>query len=204
MLSTQSGPYAPNQLQGGEADHMLHLATRLSERGLDVNVLTAKGSEASNKFLIKVFPVMRDWSWSDLPRLIKFIMRCRPHGILLKYSGWLYSDHPMITFAPTLAKFLLPNCQFITQFGFADGSHPEWKSPLVRKVLAAITLAAGKKDVDYQFGTLLRNSDSLIALGDLYGAMLAKRLPAAQRKTMVIPPRAILYMIEEKGLVVFA
>jgi hypothetical protein len=41
MLSTQSGPYAPNQLQGGEADHMLHLATRLSERGLDVNVLTA-------------------------------------------------------------------------------------------------------------------------------------------------------------------
>jgi glycosyltransferase involved in cell wall biosynthesis len=29
--------------------------------------------------------------------------------------------------------------------------------------------------------------------------MLAKRLPAAQRKMMVIPPPAILYMIEEKG-----
>jgi hypothetical protein len=34
--------------------------------------------------------------------------------------------------------------------------------------------------------------------------MLAKRLPAAQRKMMVIPSQAVLYMIEEDGLVVFA
>jgi hypothetical protein len=47
-------------------------------------------------------PVIRDWSWTDLPRLARFIKRCRPDAITLLYSGWIYNDHPMITFAPTL------------------------------------------------------------------------------------------------------
>jgi glycosyltransferase involved in cell wall biosynthesis len=182
-------------LRGGESDQVLHVANHLAKRGLDVHVLAVQGSEASPHLPFKVYPIMRDWSWSDLPRLMSFLWRCSPQGVFLKYSAWIYNDHPMITFAPTIAKFLLPRSRFVTQFGIPDGSHPEWKSPLVRKVLKAMTLAAGKKDVDYHLGTLLRDSDGLIALSEGHAATLLGHLPAAEKKMMLIPPPPPLHML---------
>ena len=73
-------------LRGGEADHMLHLATRLAERGLEVSVLTVEGRETSNDLPFRVYPIMRDWSWSDLPRLMNFLRHCSPQAVFLKYS----------------------------------------------------------------------------------------------------------------------
>jgi len=42
--------------------------------------------------------------------------------------------------------------------------------------------------VDYNFGTLLRDSDHIIALCELHRAVLLKRLPSAAGKTVLIPP----------------
>lgn len=186
-------------LRGGESDHMLHLATRLAERGLDVNVLTVRGSEASSKLPFRVYPIMRDWSWSDLPRLMKFLRSSAPEAILLKYSGWIYNDHPMITFAPTLSKFLLPRSSFITQFGSAGGSVPERHSRAVRAARKVLAMIAGKENVDYSFGTLLRDSDYLVPLGEQHADILTRRAPGAKDKVRVIPPPPILHMVAEES-----
>src|SRR3712207_7440015 len=48
-----------------------------------------------------------------------------PDAILLLYIGWIYKHHPMITYAPTIARLLLPRVRFVTQFENALGAHPE-------------------------------------------------------------------------------
>ena len=101
----------------------------------------------------------------------------------------------MITFAPTFSKFLLPRSRFVTQFGIPDGSHPEWKRRPVRAVRRAMALAAGKKNVDYHLGTLLRDSDGLIALGESHATTLLRHLPTAKKKLLLIPPPPLLRMM---------
>jgi glycosyltransferase involved in cell wall biosynthesis len=184
---------------GGEADHILHLAKRLAGRGLDVHVLTTKGNETSADLSYKVYPIMRDWSWSDLPRFLLFLGRCAPQTILLNYSGWIYNDHPMITFAPSISKFLLPRCSFVTQFGIPDGSLPHTKSFLARAIRKAIAFVAGRKAVDYNLGTLLRDSDRIIVLSEGHTARLSETLPAAKEKMVLIPPPPLLHMMPHNG-----
>lgn len=192
-----SAAFPPSR--GGENDHMLHLSKRLAERGLDVHVLTVKGNGVPGDLPFRVYPIMRDWSWSDLPRLMNFLMHCSPQAVFLKYSAWMYHDHPMITFAPTISKFLLPRSPFVTQFGIPDGSLPQQKSRLVRGIRRAMALGAGKENVDYNFGTLLRDSNRIIVLGEYHGAVLSERLPAAKNKMVLIPPPPILHMVAQNN-----
>ena len=178
---------------------MLHLATRLSEKDLSVDLLTGRGAELSNRFRFAVHPIMPNWSWSELPRLMRFLRSRSPEGIFLEYSGWLYDEHPMITFAPTVSKWILPHTPFITQFGIVGGSYPEKKSLAVRAARKALSAASGREGVDYHFGTLLRDSDSLIAHAEIHASMLVDLHPAAGRKLMVIPPPPILHMVPDNG-----
>jgi glycosyltransferase involved in cell wall biosynthesis len=181
-------------LRGGESDHMLHLATRLAERDLDVEVLTVQGAIESDKLPFKVHAIMPRWCWRELPIFLSFLRRCAPDGILLKYSGWLYNNHPMITFAPTLAKLIVPRSPFITQFGFAEGAYPDYGSAASRALTQLTTMIAGRKDCDKNFGTLLRDSDHLIALGEQYASRLIGLYPPAAEKLEVLPPPPIMHM----------
>jgi hypothetical protein len=108
--------------RAGESDHALHLCRRLADRGLDVHLLTTKRSVHTAHLAFKVYPLMRDWSWLDLPRLLNFLKSCSPDAVLLMYIGWIYNDHPMITFAPTISRALLPGVRFVTQFENAIGT----------------------------------------------------------------------------------
>src|SRR5215510_10692877 len=100
-------------LRAGEADHVFHLCQHLADGGVDLHVLTAKAEVPAGGLPFTVYPLIRDWTWSDLPRLTRFIGRCSPDAVLLMYSGGpIYNYHPMITFAPSLAKFLLPGTPF--------------------------------------------------------------------------------------------
>jgi glycosyltransferase involved in cell wall biosynthesis len=174
---------------------MLHFSRRLAERGLDVHLLTVKGNGVPADLPFKVHPIMRDWSWSDLPRFMNFLRHCAPQAVFLKYSAWLYNDHPMITFAPTISKFLLPRSPFVTQFGIPDGSRPGRKSRLVRAVRRVVALAAGKENVDYGLGTLLRDSDRIVVLSEGHAALLSGHLPASKKRMMLIPPPPPMYMV---------
>jgi hypothetical protein len=151
------------------------LCLRLAERGETLQVLTSQGGLDGRRFPFTVHHVMRDWSWTDLPRLARFIRRCRPDAITLLYSGWIYNDHPMITFAPTMAKRIFPSVPFVTMLAIEEG--PNWGGLPSRAIRKAVQFWAGSKTVDYVFGTLLRDSDSVIAWSQNHLARFSELSP---------------------------
>ena len=108
------GPFPPRK--AAEADHTFYLSQHLADRGLDVHVLTVKGSISPKHPSVRIHPIMKDWSWSDLPRLRRMIRHCSPDAVLLVYTRGVYDGHPMITFSPTVCKKLLPQVLFVTLF----------------------------------------------------------------------------------------
>ncbi|HJT21785.1 MAG TPA: glycosyltransferase family 4 protein [Nitrospira sp.] len=185
-------------MRAGESDHALQLCLRLAERGDSVHVVTTKTWTPNGKVPFTVYPLMSDWSWMDLRRLARFMKHCRPDAVFLMYSGWVYNDHPMITFIPTVAKRLYPAVPFVTMLAIDQGSSMHaWSSRLCRK---AMRYWAGAKTVDYTFGTLLRDSDSVIALSEEHLARFCALSPAVRRKGLVMPPPPLMRMYaQNKG-----
>jgi glycosyltransferase involved in cell wall biosynthesis len=85
---------------------------------------------------------------------------------------------------------------FVTQFENAMGvltSRCPLPTRAVRKLLA---LYAGTTDVDYEFGTLLRDSDRVIVLGARHEARLTRLYPPTARKSVLIPPPPIVRIFQ--------
>ncbi len=185
-------------MRAGEADHTLHLCQHLAARGLDIHVLTTKKNVVTSEFPFKVHPIMQNWTWSDVPRLANFVKDCSPDAVLLIYSGWIYNDHPMITFVPTLLKILLPGVSFVTQFEIEYISRQF--SLLTRAMLKAMRCWSGSKNTDYLFfGTLLRQSDRLIVLSQRHQARFSENFPRTSGKSVVIPPPPIMRLCPENN-----
>src|ERR1051326_243302 len=182
----------------GEADHTLYLAQHLAARGLDVHVVTTKKNVLTGEFPFQVHPRIEHWTWSALPQLGRFVKRCSPQAILLMYSGWIYNDHPMITFTPTYFKALLPGVPFVTQFEI-DYVSRQFSLPM-RVLLKATRHLAGAQNTDYfVFGTLLRQSDRLIVLSQRHQAKFAEQFPVTCDKTLVIPPPPTIRFCSESN-----
>ena len=174
-----------------EANHALHLSEQLAKAGHTVQVLCKKGSIASTQQGIVVHPVIDDWSWSDLPRLAKCLKSCRPDVVLLLYIGWVYNHNPMITFLPTICKTILPGVPCVTQFEIVDTESP-CRSFGARVLRKAMALWAGKKDVHWLFGTLLRDSARIIVLSSPHRDRLVKHYPEVEEKSVIIPPSPLI------------
>lgn len=184
-------------MRTGEASHAFHLSRHLADRGLDVHVLTTRGHIETPSFPFKLYPIMRNWSWSELLRFVKFVKRSSPDAILLVYIDFIYKDHPMITFAPTICRILLPSVPFVTQFENPIGIPPRQSSILSRFLRKVATHWAGVKDVDYRFGTLLRDSHRVIVLSTRHWNCLRDLYPAVHSKTVLIPPPPTMMMCTE-------
>jgi len=184
-------------MRAGEADQIFHLCRRLTERGLEIHVVTSRTTEAGTDLPFIVHPVIHDWSWLDMLRLTSLLKRISPEAVLLNYIGWIYDYHPMITFMPTLAKTMIPSAAFVTQFANVEGALPEEMSILTRLIRKGVTLWAGTSDLDYQFGTLLRDSDRLIVYSDRHRAELGRRSLAVNEKSILIPPPPLLQISKE-------
>jgi glycosyltransferase involved in cell wall biosynthesis len=182
-------------MQAGEATNAYHLCQRLAERGLDVHVLTSSvGQTAALDPRITVHPLMRRWSWAEAPRLRRFLKACAPDVIYLMYLGWTYDFQFMSTFIPTIAKRVLPAVPFVTRFENVGGAGPRTNSlasRIIRKGLASFDRSG---HVDYQFGTLLRDSNAIVLLSGRHEEVLAQHLADVGRKCVLIPPPANMCM----------
>jgi polysaccharide biosynthesis protein PslF len=181
-------PFPPDPAP--EANHALHLSEHLAEAGLVVHVLCKKGSIPATQKNIVVHPVIDDWTWSDLPRLTACMKNCQPDVVLLLYLGWIYNFHPMITFLPTICRMVLPGVPCVTQFEAIDGIRR--RSFSTRALHKAVALLPGGKDVHRSFGTLLRDSDRIIALSSPHKDALVKHYPAVGEKCVIIPPPPLI------------
>jgi polysaccharide biosynthesis protein PslF len=176
-----SAAFPPHR--SGEATNTVHLCHKLAERGLEVHVLTS----LENTVIFEEFtvhPVMSNWSWNGLPRFAKAIKRISPDAIILMYIGWIYNYHPMITYSPSIAKYLLPNASFVTRFENITGTVAStFFSKALRKIAAQICTQA-----NFSYGTLFSVSDYLIFLSDNHRANLSHQAESVDKKAILIPP----------------
>ncbi|HEU4682891.1 MAG TPA: glycosyltransferase family 4 protein [Nitrospira sp.] len=182
-------------LRAGESEHTLHLCRRLADRGVEVHLLTSQTNasmKAEESF--QVHRLIPEWDWKHLPRLVRCVGEKKPDAVLLMYSGWVYSAHPMITFLPTIVRRLFPRISFMTQMEIEEGEAA--RTPWTRMTRKVAQYLSGTRDVDYCFGTLLRDSTQLIFLSERHRDVHAARFPGVLKKSVVIPPPPLLKMCE--------
>lgn len=185
-----SGAYPP--MKAGEADHCYRIAAHLAERGVQVEIVTTAGSPMSNQGQVQ--DVIRDWSWRDLPVLLWTVWRYKPHAVLLYYIGWIYRDHPMITFFPSLCKMISARTQVVTMFAFPMGSKTGDQSILSRVLRKCLQQVVGARGVDYAYGTLLRDSDAVVVMSQRHQQSLSESDRSVGLKCTLIPPPPLLKM----------
>jgi glycosyltransferase involved in cell wall biosynthesis len=191
-----SGAFPPMAM--AEGSHALHLCQNLARRGLDVHLLTTRGA-VTEELPFTVHPIMRDWSWADVPRFVRFFKRCSPDAVLMIYNGFMYSDHPMVTFAPTFCKSISPGVPFVVQFEGVIGAPPDPCSLVTRIIRKIAQRWVGLAGVDYAFGTLLRDSDRVIVLSERIETKLTQLHPPTKQKSILIPPPPIIRVSGERN-----
>jgi glycosyltransferase involved in cell wall biosynthesis len=110
------------------------------------------------------------------------------------YSGWIYEHHPMITFAPTIARKLLHQTRFVTQFEVDEGARVDSMSVPSRMTRKILKHLSGASEVDWEFGTLLRDSDRVIVLSDNFAKKFLQLLPAVNEKMLLLPPPPLMQL----------
>lgn len=187
-------------MHAGEATNAYHLCKQLVERGIEVHVLTSIGNVGTADARIRVHPIMQNWSWTELLRARTFLKSCAPDAIFLMYIGLMYKFHPMVTFLPTLCKKLFPNVPFVTRYESAFVGADPSKTGLISRVFRKLMVRwAGVRGVVYSSGTLLRDSDSVIALCERHRAMLIEEWPPVGSKVALIPPPPNLFIASNDG-----
>jgi glycosyltransferase involved in cell wall biosynthesis len=178
-----------------EADHAFHLCEHLADYGVEMHVIAQKGCVMPSHPRITVYPIMQKWSWVELPRLLRYTLRCSPDAIFLIYHGEIYQAHPMITFTPTFLRTFRPAVPFITLFEDACGSCASRTSLPSRALRKGLAQWLGPSDVDYGFGTLLRDSNRLIVVSDRSRGRLAECFSSVDSKSVLVPCPPIMRMI---------
>jgi glycosyltransferase involved in cell wall biosynthesis len=184
-------------MRAGEADHTLHLCERFTECGISVDLLTNKRSSVRSKVSFEIHGYMEDWTWSELPKLTRFLKRRQPDAVFLYYTGWLYNYHPMITFVPRVSKSILPKSSFITQFGAPEGALPERSSLAGRVVRKGMSWWAGSQSVNWTFGTLLKDSDYVIVLSNHQRIVMRDHHPGLDDRLLLLPPSPGMFVSPE-------
>lgn len=188
-------------MRSGGADYAFRLCQRLAEAGIDVRVLTSRIAGVATDVGLTVDPVMQRWSWSELPRLLRIAYRYRPDVINLHFNNMIYNDQPMITLVLTLLKRFLPGVRIVTHIESPGGVRNHLLPRVTRAIRKALIYGVGKHGFDYGYGTVLRDSDSIIVLSGAHGVELQKHYPAVREKCVLIPPPPIMLMCaEENGL----
>ena len=173
-----------------EANHALHLSEQLAKSGLAVHVLCKNGSIASTHPNIVVHPVMEDWGWSDVPRLLACLRECQPDVVLLLYIGWVFNYQPMITFLPNYCKRVISSVPCVAQFEIVNTAAPPCS--LLARVRRKIMALRSGGSVHWFFGTLLRDSARVIALSTPHRARLLTHDPGIEEKSVILPPPPLI------------
>ncbi|MBS0169867.1 MAG: glycosyltransferase family 4 protein [Nitrospira sp.] len=188
-----SAAYPP--MHAGEATNTYHLCRQLVEHGVEVHVLTSVGNVGTEDSRIRVHALMRNWGWGELLQVRSFLAGCAPDAVFLMYIGLMYKFHPMVTFLPTLSKRLFPHVPFVTRYESAFVGADPSKSGIVSRLFRKLIVRwAGTSNVAYSSGTLLRDSDRVIALCERHRAMLINEWPPVKEKVALIPPPPNLFL----------
>lgn len=178
-----------------EGVHARMLCERLAEHGIETHLLTSALAEPAPARGFTLHPEMPDWTWRNRSRLLRSMQSINPDVVLLIYVGWVYGEHPMITFAPTYLRRMGSGARFVAQFENVMGAKV---GSLKRRMLWAFAAAAmNPRNVSVAYGSLLRDSHAIVALSELHLREILQALPAAQEKSTVIPAPPLLEVLPD-------
>lgn len=179
-----------------EAAHSSLLCKHLADAGCTVTLITSKIDGVQKDDLsFTLRDVMPNWGWRNVPRLVRELARSEPDVVFLIYLGWIYGRRPMVTFLPTLCRSLKTRPRVITQFENSQGA--EMKTARQWRTWKAVSLLAGRVGADHRFGTLLRDSDAIIALCEPHLEELERREPDVRSRTTIIPAPPLLNIVPD-------
>jgi polysaccharide biosynthesis protein PslF len=184
-------------MKSGGAHYAFHFAQNLAARGADVHVLTSQIADVELPEGVSVHPLMRDWSWSELPKLLRLARRFRPDVVNIHFHGLIYNNNPMITFALTPLKWMLRGARAVTLIEYPTGIKFKLTNNLASFLYRVAAHAFGTRDLDSEYGTILRDSDGLILLSDSHFAVIEERYRPAAEKSIVIPPPPLIKLVPE-------
>jgi glycosyltransferase involved in cell wall biosynthesis len=187
-----SGAFPPTRV--AEADEAFHTCEKLASRGYEVDVLTSRGSVEVPGLPFRVRPEMTTWNWSELPRVLRVVKEVAPDVVFLFFAGHLFKYHPMITIAPTLLKRARRDLTFVTQLTCTIGSGAYLLSLPTRVTWKVLRTVARAANIDYSYGTLLRDSDRLIVMANSHQREFERVSPGVCEKSILIPPPPLLPM----------
>jgi glycosyltransferase involved in cell wall biosynthesis len=181
----------------GEASNTYFLCQHLARvPGLETHLLTTRQRSGARLSGVFVHDTMARWSWREVPRLLSIARRVRPDWVLLVFIGGIYSEHPMITFAPTLVRRVVPGARFVTRFEWVAGAAPH-RTGLVSRVMRKAVAALCKGGADYEFGTLIAASDHIVSLSETQREQICARDPSARGRVTVIPPASNIPVVHD-------
>jgi glycosyltransferase involved in cell wall biosynthesis len=141
---------------------------------------------------------MRNWSWSNFPVFKRFIDRHAPQAVLQIYVGRMYGYRSMMTFAPTIVKSRIRSARFTTQFEWV-GLVQNWVKSFGERVLRKVVTRSMGGGIDYEYGTLLRDSDRIIVLAEPHRNVLLQEHRAAGEKLILVPPGPLITLCPQGG-----
>jgi glycosyltransferase involved in cell wall biosynthesis len=184
-----------------ESGHALFLCEHLARAGVEVHLLTTKGNTFNGPLPsgMSIHPVMDNWSWKQLIKLLYLVRSNRFDAILLIYIDWIYQCHPMITFLPTFARRLCRTRSVVTQLENENGLSgiPSNEGLGARLMRGLIARFVGRKDVHPSYGTLLRDSSHIIALSARHLDVFAMAYSGVRAKAEIIPAPSFVRIPDE-------
>lgn len=178
-------------LKSGGADYVLKLCSELASCNLEVHCLTNISHAAPASANFHLHPIMRNWRWSEFPRCLQFIRRLNPDVVDIHFTGWVYHDHPMITFLPAAIRLCTGTQRIITHLESLGGVDRARSSVITAAVRRLLSVLAGRKGINYEYGTILRDSNTIVVLNERDRGELCKFAPDISTKCELIPPPPI-------------
>jgi glycosyltransferase involved in cell wall biosynthesis len=183
-------------LRTGGADFVHRLGSELVANGVDVTVIASEGAVLHDD-RIRLERVSKKWNWRTVQKCASHVRKLRPDVVDIVFTGWMYQDHPGITFLPVMIKQSFPSARVVVHIESLGGIRRD-KSNFARAASRfAASLISGRKDISYEYGTLLRDSDAIITLSERDRDELSKRHADVHGKSITIPPPPIMPVVEK-------
>ena len=179
-----------------EAPHAALLCKHLAAAGADVTLITSYMDAPRPRgegFVVR--DVMPDWGWRNAPRLFRELNRSNPDVVLLLYLGWIYDRHPMVTFLPSLCRRLKRRPRVVVQFENTGGAENVTGLRWICRRAAAVV--SGGRGLEFRYGTLLRDSDAVVALCEPHLKTLSKFAASLNGRATVIPAPPLLRIVDD-------
>ncbi len=181
-------------LRTGGADFVHRLASELAAREVDVTVVTGE-SAVLHDDRIRLERVNIKWNWRTVQKCASIVQRRKPDVVDIVFTGWMYNDHPAITFLPAMIKKIAPSVRVVVHIESLGGIRRD-KSNFARAASRfAASLLADRKELSYEYGTLLRDSDAIITLSERDRDELTKRHAEVGTKSATISPPPIMPVV---------